>query len=193
MLYSININQLALTKTQLDLIDGAIMCYLHAISSSNAEDINKNRINGFTWINFKHLISEMPLLKINNKCAISRRMKKIEKEGFINIMKQGNNLYIKLTALFDELFFNRCSKATVTVVSKQRIIKSDYNNNIYTEAYTKSTDVPEKLQKEKNKISKELTLKCGVKLSEEFSKENKDKMGEQYLKLSVEKDVADKG
>jgi hypothetical protein len=104
MKYNININQIILAKTDLDIIDGAILDYLYYLCSSRSEKVEKHRKNGFTWVNFNYLLEEMPLLRIKAKSRVSERVKKIAEAGYILTWREGNKLYIKMTGKVDELF-----------------------------------------------------------------------------------------
>jgi hypothetical protein len=104
MKFNININQIVLSQTKLDIIDGAILDYLYYLCSSLSERVQKQRKNGYTWVNFSYLMDEMPLLRIRSKSRISERIKKISKEGYLETMREGNKFYIKLTSKMDELF-----------------------------------------------------------------------------------------
>ncbi len=120
MKYTIIINQKALQKIapELDLIDAAILDYL--IHWCAADRIKAARITmesdghsqRFTWINYTQLIKELPILKIKTKGAISRRITKIEKSGFIETTKEpgkprAGRLFVRLTKKIRDLFFER--------------------------------------------------------------------------------------
>lgn len=104
MKYNININQIILAKTDLDIVDGAILDYLYYLCSSRSEKVERQRKNGYTWVNFNYLIEEMPMLRIKAKSRISERIKKISETGHILTWREGNKLYIKMTGKIDELF-----------------------------------------------------------------------------------------
>jgi len=130
MKYHIIINQLVLAKTKLDLKDAAILDYLRTFCSVDDKKIKQLVIteNGidyrYTWINFNHLIDEMPLLKIKDKAAISRRIKKLEKIGFIKVFRAPDrSCYVRLTEKIKELDFDGrkpicewCGKKTWDIV-----------------------------------------------------------------------------
>lgn len=107
MKYNININQLALSETELDLIDSAILDYLYFYCNSKSEEIEKQRVDGFTWVDYKNLLRDMPLLRIKSSHSLSPRIKRIEKAGFIEtkiIRKSGHRrLIVKMTRLVDSL------------------------------------------------------------------------------------------
>ncbi len=61
--------------------------------------------DGHVWINLKNLVTEMPLLKLRSKQAISRRIQKLRDLGLISTIYDDNSkLYCKVTEL--------CMKAT---------------------------------------------------------------------------------
>ena len=93
-----------MAKTDLDIIDGAILDYLYYLCSSRSEKVEKHRKNGFTWVNFNYLLEEMPLLRIKAKSRVSERIKKIVEVGYILTWREGNKMYIKMTGKIDELF-----------------------------------------------------------------------------------------
>lgn len=113
MKYHVSINQEVLSKYHsLDIKDGAILDYLIAFCSSDDKNIRqltiKERGNDYkyTWINYNHLIREMPILRIKSKEPIARRIKKIEKVGFIKTFRAPDmSLYIRLTPKIKELYF----------------------------------------------------------------------------------------
>lgn len=114
MKYNININQLALASKKLDLKDCAILDYLKAFCSADDKKIRQMTIKeegidyNYTWINFKHLIREMPLLGIKYKSSISERMKKIEKTGYIKtFLGPDQNFYVRLTEKIKEIDFTK--------------------------------------------------------------------------------------
>jgi len=103
MKYNININQLALYKSGLDLKDCAILEYIKGWFNADDKKVKQLVIseNGYDyryiWINFNTLIKDMPLLGIKQKASISKRLAKIEKKGFIKrYLAPDGNLYIRL-------------------------------------------------------------------------------------------------
>ena len=108
MKYTIYINQKELSKTDFDLVDGAILDYLYFICNSKNEKIAEQRINGYTWVDYNKLLNDNPLLRIKSKGALSRRVKKMEASGFIKLIerrKNGHKLkYFALTKKSDSLF-----------------------------------------------------------------------------------------
>ena len=108
MKYTIYINQKELCKTDFDLVDGAILDYLYFICNSKNEKINKQRINGYTWVDYNKILIDNPLLRIKSKGALSRRVKKMEDTGFIKSIerrKNGHKLkYFALTKKSNSLF-----------------------------------------------------------------------------------------
>lgn len=109
MKYSININQLALADSGLDIVDAAILDYLYFFCNSNSDLINQRRITEesgtWTWVNYDHLIAEMPLLGIKRKSALTPRISRLEKAGFISTKHGGGfRLYVRLLPKIDAVF-----------------------------------------------------------------------------------------
>jgi len=121
MKYTIIINQLALQEIapELDVIDATLLDYL--IHFCSAEDARVARITfteggtsrKYVWINYKHLMKELPIIKIKSKSAISSRIARIEKSGFIKTRQEygtKGRLYVLLTEKIKDLFFSKeCS------------------------------------------------------------------------------------
>lgn len=114
MKYTIFINQSVMSETKLDIKDAAMLDYLKSFCSVDDKKMKQITMeeNGmnyrYTWINFKHLISEMPLLGIKQKASISERMSKIEKEGFIKTFRAPDrSLYVRLMPKIRDLDFRR--------------------------------------------------------------------------------------
>jgi len=137
MKYSININQLVLSETKLDLIECAILDYLYFYCNSTNEKIEKQRVRDergtLTWINYQTLLKDMPLLKIKSSGALTPRIKKIEKEGFITTYRERNQkLFIKMNDKMDKLFIktNRAIHENEQLPSKSCSRKRTNNNTI---------------------------------------------------------------
>jgi len=125
MKYNININQIALANTSLDIADGAILDYLYYLCSSLSVRVEKQRKNGYTWVNFNYLMEEMPLLRVKSKSRISERIKKISNEGYLKTMREGNKFYVKLTAKVDELFVKSNALSTPFEKSNSSVLKNE--------------------------------------------------------------------
>lgn len=147
MKYTIILNQLVLAFTKLDIIEGAILDYLYFICTTPNEKIEKERIDGFTWVNYKHLIKDMPLLRIKSKGAITPRIKKIEKAGYIATKIVGQKMYIKILSKIDELFTNMNGlnpkhSETVHQNEQRAIHENEHDNN--TNSYKNNVNVTDR-------------------------------------------------
>lgn len=105
---------MVLSETNLDIIDGAILDYLHIYCSSPNKKIEKQRIKDedgdWTWINYQTLLKDMPLLRIKSSGALTPRIKKIEEAGYIETYRKGNQkLFIRMNEKIDELFIKKNS------------------------------------------------------------------------------------
>lgn len=109
MKYNIIINQAVLSKSNVDLLDCAILDYIYWICSSPNAKITKNRLTNemgtWTRLNYQQLLRELPLLRIKTAGALSPRIKRLEEAGYIAIFRPLNQkLYVRLTKQIDELF-----------------------------------------------------------------------------------------
>lgn len=136
MQFTININQEKLARSDLDLIDAAILEYLYHLCSSVSQEVEKSRkvddSGVWTWVDLPTLAKEMPLLRIKNSTALSRRIPKIERTGFIVSKKgAGNKLYVKLTPQCDGLYRGVKSEMTsdisemTTVTTSTRVVEPE--------------------------------------------------------------------
>ena len=103
MKYSIYINQKELAKyEELDVIDGAILNYIYWLCNSKNGKVEKQREDGYTWVSYSQLLKQMPLLRIKDKGAISRRFDKYRRLKLIQI-KYGKykRMMVKTTGSLD--------------------------------------------------------------------------------------------
>lgn len=137
MKYNININQEKLIEIepQAKLIDGAILDYLYWLCNSTSEEVEKLRKKDFsglryTWVNYEHLLEDMPLLKGRNKSSLTPVFQRLEEWGFIKTMILNNQMkYVSLLSKMDKLFRKQNSSVLKTKQSclKNRTYK--YTNN----------------------------------------------------------------
>jgi hypothetical protein len=104
MKYSININQAGIVEhglhTKTDLVDWAIIDYLMQwyFTERKKTVYDAEKETQFVWINYNHLIQEMPLIKIRTKSHISERIKKLRDLGLIETyLTKDKSLYFNLT------------------------------------------------------------------------------------------------
>lgn len=104
MKYSITINQVGIANSGLaektDLADWAIIDYLKDWFFAETKKTILNHEDGkqYTWLNYNHLIQNMPLLPFKNKDGLSKRIKKLKSLNLIKtIVMKDNSLYFILT------------------------------------------------------------------------------------------------
>jgi len=104
MKYYILINQVGIVEaglhTKTDMVDWAIIDYLQQwyFSERKKTIFNTNDNNHYVWVNYNHLIQEMPMLGIKDKHAISHRLKKLKNLNLIKTFcTKDNTLYFILT------------------------------------------------------------------------------------------------
>jgi len=104
----ITINQRAfiklsnMTKTKFDLADVVIFEYISkfAISNHSIKKLIDNKI--FVWCTYKKIIDDNPLLNIENKRVLERRISKLVETGLLEkyVDKlQGNKTFFNVTDL----------------------------------------------------------------------------------------------
>lgn len=100
MKFSILINQLAVHKHgfsgETNLVDWALMDYIQQWMTNP----KAMRMNDKVWINYKHVISEMPLIGLKVKSSISNRITKLVDLGLLDTEQDSaGKLFAALTPL----------------------------------------------------------------------------------------------
>ena len=105
-------------------IDWAIVDYIKDwIGYSGAKTFIDEDGKTFYWINFKHLIEEMPLLGISTKSTISERISKLKDLGVLDtFMAIDRSLGVRLTPLGEEIL--KFSKGGVRI-NEQGVRKNE--------------------------------------------------------------------
>jgi hypothetical protein len=110
MKYSFNINQKALAECglieKIDSTDPYIFDYIIAFSQS--EGIQKTYFEGATyyWFNYKHILNQIPIIKIKTPDAIYRRFKKYEQLDLLKAHPDNQSLgrpYYKILPLLENV------------------------------------------------------------------------------------------
>ena len=85
MKYSININQAGIADAgfadKTDIVDWAIIDYIFGWQCHP----KATRIGSMAWINYQHLIEEMPILGLKTKQAVQKRISKLLTLGLISV------------------------------------------------------------------------------------------------------------
>lgn len=172
MKFSIVINQRAVAEfndgigdkqKKLDLVDCAILDWIVAICSSRDEKIEQARYEGLTWISYKALLRDMPLLNISDKAAISRRVSRLHDLGFIRRKTVDQRTYVDFTVKTERFTYQpdfrsaqkpltRVNGSAKTVDDRQRnrcSTSTDNNININN----KKTKIHERERKVKDNLN----------------------------------------
>jgi hypothetical protein len=167
--YSITINQKALIDNGLlEVLSVTDLCVLDAIHGMMAKsEFEKMNVDGkwFTWISYKKLMSQLPMLAITKEDTMYRRIKILHEAKVIDVQKKQEGghtkIFIALTSLGDS-FFNfygsdkngnnhsnsiRGSEFTSAVVrnsdtSSARSLHPPIDNNISIDNYTRDNNSP---------------------------------------------------
>lgn len=131
MQYSIVINQIGIVEaglhTKTDLIDWAIINYLqHWYFGGYGKKIcftNEGTHIDYVWVNYKHLMENMPLLHIKDKSALSERFKKLKKLGLIKTQqtKDGSLYFILTEFCISTCFYQKKKNSTKTITSETEV------------------------------------------------------------------------
>jgi DNA-binding MarR family transcriptional regulator len=80
------INQKALTDLAptIKLEEAAVLDFLIHICTSSHKKIVEQRQEGYTWVNYSHLIKQMPLLRGKTPSALSPKIDRLKQLGFIS-------------------------------------------------------------------------------------------------------------
>lgn len=111
MKYNIVINQIGARKISknLTLEDMAIFDYIYHFCNNGADNITRLTHKGkiYTWINYTHLLNEMPLLRARSKSSITAATKKLQKYGLIVCINKKDDKYIRIGPKANVLFFGK--------------------------------------------------------------------------------------
>lgn len=97
MKFSIHINQAGVVDaglhTKTDMVDWALLDYIFGWQQNK----KAKTLNGKVWLNYSHILTEMPLLGLNTKSSISNRIKKLRELNLIetNQSPVDQRLYVK--------------------------------------------------------------------------------------------------
>lgn len=154
MKYNILINQKYFADKGLDIKDVAILEYIKGWCSVDSKKTKQMTLeeNGmsyrYTWINFNHLIVEMPLLGIKQKASISDRIANIAKKGFIKTFRAPDNtLYVRLldkirAIEFDEGVSNAEQPEVEALVLANDSVSQDEQHKHSTKEHNTIKDIP---------------------------------------------------
>ena len=136
MQWNIQINQLAIdkyrkeNKYKIDGSDAMIIDCIHQFCSTKIAQKNAIKIDDdiYFYLSYQLIIDQLPLLDIENKQVISRRIQKLQEYGIIKtkILKElGNKLYITTTDILNSFYTKTPIDSKVDTLLTQKL-----NNNI---------------------------------------------------------------
>ncbi|MCX8015078.1 MAG: hypothetical protein N2748_03585, partial [candidate division WOR-3 bacterium] len=114
MKYTITVNQLGILYSGLiaetDLVDWAIVDYLKDFVYYRDRKRIIYQGEEYIWLNYKHLISSLPLVHLPDKRTLWRRISKLRRLGLIKTLKaQDNTLYYTFTERLIDICFTKKS------------------------------------------------------------------------------------
>jgi hypothetical protein len=112
--WTVTINLYALYKyfPNLDIIDAVLLYYLRDICNSRSKSLLRKSKDGkeFTWVAYKHILEQVPSLRITSKEGIRKRFLKLVKLGLFEYFVEDGKLFVAPTELLDILVFARANK-----------------------------------------------------------------------------------
>lgn len=147
MRYSIEgFSQEKLIKYDLDLKDVMLLRYF--LDFINSDTMSKIIINNkpFYWLRYQKLQEDLPILGINNRLVLRRRLKKLEDKKILehyHKLEGGSFSYYALGENFEELLYKKTENETDSTKKEDRFMKDLKKNteidkvvNEYTENKT---------------------------------------------------------
>lgn len=147
MRYSIEgFSQEKLIKYDLDLKDVMLLRYF--LDFINSDTMSKIIINNkpFYWLRYQKLQEDLPILGINNRLVLRRRLKKLEEKKILehyHKLEGGSFSYYALGENFEELLYKKTENKTDSTKKEDRFMKDLKKNteidkvvNEYTENKT---------------------------------------------------------
>lgn len=137
MKYNININQKGLEFDNLITIrEAAVIDWLHTFAGSANRKINKNKVDGWTWVSCQYLVNDMPLLRIKTRSGGARILTKLEELGYIELKREPRKLFFRPTEKLDELYV--ASEQQTGASKQQNWCRQATNHNTNTNTISES-------------------------------------------------------
>lgn len=123
MKYNLNLNLKALYETTPQIAgyvkEAHVLDYLILICGSQSKNVVKKRITRhdkeYTWVNYTHLMKELPVLNIKSKSTVTKILDKLTKLGYITTYSRvKGRKYVHLKELCHSLFFEGVPKKEQT-------------------------------------------------------------------------------
>jgi hypothetical protein len=135
------------------MVDWAILEYIKVAQLSSKMEKIKRDDKELVWINYKHLIKSMPLIKITNTAAISNRLKNLHDLGLIHKYKKPATDKLKCNRVYCCV-----SNKTVSITEFRKVhisnnegVPISNKDHVYTSKDNKNTNI----SKLKHKVSKD--------------------------------------
>ena len=128
MKYIITINQEKVLELmpEAKIVDAVILDYIYWFCASPSVAIEEQRITGpdglkYTWLNYDWMLSDLPLLGIRAKSALTPVFQRLEKRGFIKSYSPDNQRkFIAVLPKIDKLFTRMNSSVRKNEQSRSR-------------------------------------------------------------------------
>lgn len=128
MKYQIVVNQAGVVSAGLhlktDLVDWAILAHVYAWQANSRATRKDDKV----WISYTNIMTELPLLGLNSKGAVSRRIRDLKELGLIEVEQvEDGRLFVKTTDLYESIqeYKTRSRRATGGVHQNEQVPDTD--------------------------------------------------------------------
>ncbi len=142
MKYNIQINQLGLSEDKdITIQEASVIDWLFTICATSSKKIDKERKGNWTWVSCQHLITDMPLLRIKSRSGGAKLLSRIEKLGYIEILREPRQLFVKPTAKMTKLYISTVSASSQTGDKDESLVSQETQSCIPQDTYHNTNNI----------------------------------------------------
>lgn len=189
MKYNLSLNARNFYKqTKQDIYNCWVLDYLRDICVSQCPDIIEKRIVEdsltWTWVDYGHLLSEIPYLtRITSKSSISKIIKELKESGYIDFKRSvKNRVYVRILQKTDSLIFSsklNFEDNSIKKIEAKKTIRSESEKegaqkifDVYTQKILPGSRLTSNAKKKISARLKEFTLEEILQGIDNFSKDS---------------------
>lgn len=76
----------------IDLVDCCLFAYVKELCGSHSHKVALKRVDGYTWVDYKHLVKALPLLGVNER-MVGARLNRMALRGLFEKKRQKDKIY----------------------------------------------------------------------------------------------------
>lgn len=145
MKYQIVINQAGVVAAELhqhtDVLDWAILSHIYAWQANTKAVRNEK---GMVWISLQNITSELPLIHLKSKAAISKRITDLKDLGLLETeLAADGRLFAQTTELYESVneYRTRSSTRTPPVRPDERPVRDDEQGPVRTDEHISNNHI----------------------------------------------------